>query len=103
MRLIVLSMLMATAVGCTSSMQYGSTKTVVVREVVNELEKEPVPGTVEDVWVESMYDSVRVPGTIDPKGVYYRPSRTTLVEIRPGKFQPVQYPDYNGQYQNPVR
>jgi hypothetical protein len=75
----------------------------VVREVVNELEKEPVPGTVEDVYVEPMYDTVRVPGQLDPNGVYYRPSHKTIYEIRPGKFQPVQYPDYNGQYPAPKR
>ncbi|MCB0322083.1 MAG: hypothetical protein KDD69_00885 [Bdellovibrionales bacterium] len=89
--------------GCTSSLQYGSTKTVVVREVVNELERERVPGTVEDVWVEPMYDQVRVPAALDPNGVYYRPSHSTLVEIRHGKVQPVQYPDYDGQYQHPPR
>ncbi len=90
-------------IACTSSVQRGTTKNVVVREVVNELEKEPVPGTVDDVWVEPMRDTVRVPAQLDPKGVYYRPSHKTVVEIRPGKFQPVQYPDFNGQYPRPPR
>lgn len=88
--------------GCaTHSAQYGSTKTVISRQTVNELEKERVPGTHEDAWVEAMYDSVRVPGAIDPKGIYYRKGHTTIYEIRPGKYQKVQYPNRKGQYQRP--
>jgi hypothetical protein len=87
--------------GCSSSASQGEVKTIVVRDAVNELEKEPVPGTQSDVWVEPMYDSIRVPGAIDPKGIYYRRGHNELVEIRPGKFQKVEYPDYNGKYRQP--
>ena len=101
-RVLLLGTLLLTP-ACTQSAQYGTTKTVVVREVVNELEKEPVPGTVDDVWVQPMYDTIRVPSQLDPKGVYYRPSHKTVVEIRPGKFQAVEYPDFRGQYKTPPR
>ena len=71
----------------------GSISTVVIRQPINELEREPVPGTVNDFWVEPMIDSVQVPAQIDPHGVYYRPSHKTLAEIRHGRFQKVQFPD----------
>ena len=71
----------------------GNVSTVVIRQPINELEREVVPGTVNDLWVEPMIDQVRVPGQIDAKGVYYRPSHNTLAEIRHGRFQKVQYPD----------
>ena len=86
---------------CTKTVEGGQTQTVVVRETVNELEKEPVPGTVNEVWIEPMRSVIDVPGAIDPKGVYYRAAHRTIVETRPGKFQKVQYPDYNGQYPAP--
>ena len=37
---------------CSWVVQKGETKTVVVRQSINELELEPVPGTVNDTWVE---------------------------------------------------
>lgn len=74
----------------------GNVSTVIVRQPINELEREPVPGTVNDVWAETMIDTVRVPGQLDPTGTYYRPSHNTLVEIRPGRYQKVQYPDEYG-------
>lgn len=99
LRVFVICLMLFTFVACTSSAQQGVTKTVVVREATNELEKDPVPGTQSDVWVEPMYEQVRVPAAIDPHGVYYRPSHNTLIEVRPGKYQRVQYPDYDGNYQ----
>lgn len=94
---LAIALVFLTTGGCTTTLQ-GSSKTVVVREAVNELEKETVPGTQHDVWVEPMYDYVRVPGAVDPHNVYYRPSHFEFVEIRPGKYQKQQYPDYNGNY-----
>lgn len=91
----------STLTGCAKTVQYGETKTVVVREAVNELLLEPVPGTQRDVWAEYMVDNIQVPAALDPKGVYYRPSHRTLVEIRQGKYQQVQYPDYDGTYSVP--
>ncbi|HQH26212.1 MAG TPA: hypothetical protein PLP17_02360 [Oligoflexia bacterium] len=88
-------------IGCSKAVQQGETQTVVVRETVNELEKETVPGTVNEVWVEPMTSIIDVPGAIDPKGVYYRAPHRTIVEIRPYKFQKVQYPDFNGKYPAP--
>lgn len=83
---------------CSASSSGGEVKTVVVQQSVNELELEKVPGTQNDIYVEPMYDSPRVPGQLDPKGVYYRAPHRTLVEIRRGKYQQVQYPDYGGKY-----
>lgn len=78
----------------------GNVSTVVIRQPINELERERVPGTVDDLWVETMVDTVRVPAQIDPHGVYYRPSHNTLAEIRPGRYQKVQYPDEYGKDSN---
>ena len=79
--------------GACSTVDSGGRRTLLVREVGNELELDPVPGTVTDVWVEPMHDTIRVPGAIDPKRVYYRKIHTEVVEIRPGRFQQVEYPD----------
>ena len=51
-----------------------------------------VPGTVERLWVEPMYNNVKVPGKIDADNVYYTPSHEAIVEIRPGRAQVVEYP-----------
>ena len=99
-QLLALGVLLA-AVGCSRAIEYGETKTVIVRQEISELEKEEVPGTQHDVWVEPMPEYVRVPSQIDPHGVYYRKGHNTLVEGRPGKYQHVQFPDYNGNYRNP--
>ena len=57
------------------------------------VEENKVPGTVTEPWVEPIYDTVQVPAGLDPTGTYFRPSHQTVVEIRPGRVQPVQYPD----------
>jgi hypothetical protein len=100
-RCTLLGLLIIGLVGCAKTTSQGETKTIVVRETINELEKEQVPGTENEVWIEPMVNVVRVPAQIDPKGVYYRLPHTTLYDIRPGKFQQVQYPDFNGQYKSP--
>jgi hypothetical protein len=73
-------------------------KTVVVQKYINDLEREPVPGTVHGPWAEAMYQDVSVPGQIDAKGVYYRLPHRTIVEIRQEKYQRAQYPDADGVY-----
>ena len=80
---------------------WGSTrgeKTVVVKQYVNDLEREPVPGTVHGPWAETMNQDVNVPGAIDPRGVYYRMPHRAIVEIRQEKYQRAQYPDADGMY-----
>lgn len=67
------------------------TPETVVREV--DAVENPVPGTVNDVWVEPMYDVVEMPGQIDPTNTYYRARHQTIVEIRPGRYQKLEYPD----------
>jgi len=86
---------------CSKSLQVGATKTVIARQTVNELERDRVPGTHTEPWVETMHDVVKVPGAIDKKGMYYRLPHKTIYEIRPGKYQKVQYPDSQGRYISP--
>lgn len=61
-------------------------------EVQAEAYENKVPGTVDRVWQEPMYNQVQVPAQLDPNGVYYRPSHNALVEIRKDKFQKLQFP-----------
>jgi len=91
-RAILFGLALMTFTGCTSTVGSRST-TVMVREDMNDLERNPVPGTVNDVWAEPMVDTVRIPGAIDPRGTYYRKAHTSVVEIRPGRYQMVEYPD----------
>jgi hypothetical protein len=42
-------------------------------------------------WEETMHDTIAVPGQLDPTKTYYRAPHKTVVEIRPGKHQPVTY------------
>lgn len=67
--------------------------TPVVAEVISHVDENAVPGTVTQPWEEEMHNQVKVPGQLDPTGTYYRPPHQTIVEIRPGRFQPVQYPN----------
>ncbi len=64
-------------------------------EVVQEVHEDKVPGTVTEAWVEPMYEHVKVPGQLDPTSTYYRAPHKTMVEIRPGRFQRVEYPSPN--------
>ncbi len=77
-------------IGCSSS---SNLKSVIEQPVVVELQENAVPGTVNDVWEEPMHDTVRVPAQLDPTGTYFRPNHQTVVEIYPGRVQPVQYPN----------
>lgn len=52
-----------------------------------------VHGTVTETWAEPMVDSVEVPAQLDPMGTYYRLPHRTIVEIRPGRYQEIEYPD----------
>ena len=59
------------------------TTTVVSKTVIRE---NNIHGTVTDSWAETMHDTVKVPGQIDPTNTYYRSPHQTVVEIRPGKY-----------------
>lgn len=104
---IILSLCFLNLSACSTQQrvveQGGEVTTVIMRETINELQKEPVPGTVNEVWLEPMYDQVYVPGALDPKGNYYRKGHNTIVEIRQEKYQAIEYPDYNGKYAVPER
>jgi hypothetical protein len=50
-----------------------------------------VRGPAETRWEETMHDTVKVPGKIDPTKTYYRAPHQTVVEIRQGKHQPVRF------------
>jgi len=93
---LLLFVISLTLAGCTRVIQQGETKTVVVQQSINELELEPVPGTVNDVWIEPMVSTIWVPGQI--QGNYYRKGHTTIIEPRRKKFQKVQFPNYDGKY-----
>ena len=92
-RTAVISMIFFLCSCSTTKVQTGSVQTVVSQQRINELQRDPVPGTHLQPWQETYYDYIRVPGAIDPKGIYYRPSHKTVYEIRPGKYQKVQYPE----------
>ncbi|MCC6934043.1 MAG: hypothetical protein IT292_12465 [Deltaproteobacteria bacterium] len=64
------------------------------------VKESPVPGTITEPWTETMYDSVKVPAQLDPTGTYYRPTHQTVVEVRPGRVQPLQYPEENDKVDN---
>lgn len=77
-------------VGCVTM---GQQKKPLPEKQVVELYENPVPGTVDTIWEEPMYDTVRIPGQIDPHGTYYRLPHRNVVEIRPGRVQQVQFPE----------
>lgn len=78
---------------CSSTPRRVQPERIIVKSAENDIMLNTVPGTVRDVWAEKMVDQVRVPGQIDPRGVYYRKPHETLIEVRPGRYQQVQYPD----------
>lgn len=98
-KILILCVISQSLVGC--GLLWGKPrveKTIVVQQYANDLELEPVPGTVHGPWAETMQQDLEVPGAIDPKGVYYRMPHKTIVEIRQQKYQRAQYPDADGVY-----
>ena len=93
LRTVVFTAVAVLVVGCSESRGAKPPSTMVVRQAMNELERDRVPGTVDDVWAEPMYDTVKVPGQLDRKGIYYRKAHKTLVEIRPGRYQLQEFPN----------
>ncbi|MCB0358082.1 MAG: hypothetical protein KDD44_00545 [Bdellovibrionales bacterium] len=67
--------------------------TPVFTEAVAYVDEVAVPHQTPNYWEAPMYDQIQVPAALDPTGTYYRPSHKTIVEIRQGRFQRVQYPD----------
>lgn len=87
-RIITLAvMLMGTGCSLTPSWSKPAEDPGVIRIIEN-----PIPGTVNREWAEPMVDQVRVPGQLDPEGNYYRPSHDAIVEIRPKRYQQVEFP-----------
>ena len=91
-KVVLLGLMALVATGCSAS-RGGQVTTSVVRQEISELERDPVPGTVNDIWAEPMIDTVKVPGQIDARRTYYRKAHTVPAEIRPGRFQLVEYPN----------
>jgi hypothetical protein len=88
-RLIITGMLAALALsGCMSQREIQAQEEAKRPIVVKE---NKVPGTVDHYWVEPMHDVVQVPAQLDPTGTYYRPSHNEVVEIRPERFEKVEY------------
>lgn len=96
MKKYILIFLCLTTASCSVFHKTEKTQTVILRPDINELELDTVPGTVNDVWSEPMYDTIRVPGKLDPKGVYYRKAHNTVVEVRQGQYQMQEYPEDQG-------
>lgn len=91
---ILLSLLTASLIsGCSSRAPIEIPQEPVVVEAASAIEYEQIPGASTPVWEEAMYDQVKIPGKLDPTGTYYRPPHKTIVEIRPGRYQPVEYPN----------
>lgn len=87
MRAVFCLMIIVLTAGC--SLKKEPETRVVVRE-------NAVPGTVTEPWFEPMYDTVKVPAQVDPTGTYFRPEHKTVAEIKPGRVQPLQYPEEDG-------
>ena len=91
--LIVLSLSLFSFVSC-SSKSPGPVERTVLTPSYLAADENPPPGVVTEAWVEPMYDTVKVPAQLDPAGNYFRPAHRTIVEIRPDRFQQVQYEDF---------
>jgi len=79
----------ASFTGCVCCQEQPTpTRTVVSKQVVRE---NNIPGTVTQNWAETMHDTIKVPGQIDPTNTYYRAPHQTVVEIRPGKYSETRY------------
>ncbi len=89
----------ALAMGCSNEKPPAPPETPVVTEVIAHVDENRVPGTIENAWEETMHNQVQVPGKLDPTGTYYRPPHKTIVEIRPGRVQPVQFPNTKDEQQ----
>lgn len=74
-------------VGCSTSSSGGRISDITDIGV----KENDVPGTVNYQWVEPMYDTVDVPGAISKDRTYYRARHKTIYEIRPERYQEVQY------------
>lgn len=87
---VLLGVILATsASGCSSASQ---PKTPMEPVAVVSIDENPIPGTVKEAWVEPMYDDIEVPGQLDPTNTYYRVPHKTVIEVRPGRVQEVEFP-----------
>lgn len=80
--LLLVSLVAASFVGCSTSSKEG----VTAREVIVSRVEYP-PGTVDYIWEEPMVDVIDVPPGLDPEGHYYRPAHQSVVEIRQGRWR----------------
>ncbi len=85
---LTLMLVAVTVSGCSA----GSKKQEAPQQVV-QVQDNPIPGTVTEDWEEPMYDQVKIPGQLDPTGIYYRNPHNTVVEIRSERYQEVQFPN----------
>lgn len=61
---------------------------VIEKQIVRE---NNLRGTVTEEWHETMHDTIKVPGQIDPTNTYYRAPHKTVVEIRPDKYSETRF------------
>lgn len=83
--------------GCISSLPGDSMQAPPSPEMAVEVPENPVPGNVNTLWAEPMYDTVRIPAQLDPTATYYRLPHNTVLEIRSEKYQQLEYPDDTAQ------
>lgn len=62
------------------------------QEIQLNVTENAVPGTVNKLWSEPMYNQVEIPAQLDSNGIYYRPAHNTIVEIRKDKYQKTEFP-----------
>lgn len=83
--------------GCFSNLSSDFMQPPPSPEIAVEVPENPVPGTVNTLWAEPMYDTVRIPAGLDPTATYYRLPHNTVLEIRSEKYQQLEYPDDSAQ------
>lgn len=92
--LLIAAMIGWTLAGCSTSPRPAVVSEAPLQAAsVQNVQDNPVPGTVTEDWEEPMYDQVKIPGQLDPTATYYRNPHSTVVEIRSGRYQEVQFPD----------
>ncbi len=91
-RFLVLALFLAYSLSSCAPIEQPAPIKIIKQERIIAQEN-PVPGTVEEEYVEKMLDTVEVPGQLDPTGTYYRKPHKTIYEIRPGRYQQLEYPN----------
>jgi uncharacterized protein YceK len=79
--------LVSAIVGCSKTVTAAETKST---EVVVITAPETPSGAADYVWEEPMVSIVDVPPGLDPEGNYYVPAHRAVVQIRQGRWRPLE-------------